>query len=491
MVTRPSSRVAIPAACLALAAVARGYGLEIQSLWLDEFLAFQIGQQDLSGMWRTAAAIHGQSPFYYLAVRGWSEVFGRDSVLVVRSLSVVLGLASLVQAWLFARRWFGPARADLTLVLLAVSPAHLYFSQEARMYPLLAVLLLGALQLAVAAVRDPAARGIGRLVAHGVLVGLALYTHYYAVLFVGTLDVWLLLRRREAPGVVWRIAAVQAAVAIAYLPWVPALLGAASSGGNTFIEFTELKGLYTALVFSLGYSSVPIDSVAKRDLIGTFVSHAPKLAVGGLAFGWLFLAGVRDLWQRDRSLASLVVGWILLPILFATLVSLFFIPAISERYFFPALPFFALVLACGIVATRGLVRWLPVGVVAVLTLQSLVTYYTDPVYGHHDWRQAVERVERRADDGDALLFHPSHIADCYRFYAGDERPWFVANGPDEAGALPADRRYWLVISHPRPQRDRILARLEERFRRVDYQRIPRGEGIDIYLFEPRGDVESS
>jgi hypothetical protein len=47
----------------------RCFGLEIQSLWLDEFMAFSIGQQPLDVLWRRAGGITGQSPFYYVILR--------------------------------------------------------------------------------------------------------------------------------------------------------------------------------------------------------------------------------------------------------------------------------------------------------------------------------------------------------------------------------------------------------------------------------------
>lgn len=481
--SRAPSQIAAVSLLVLAALLLRASGLERQSLWLDEFLAFSIGQSSFPELLRLSQGIHGQSPFYYVVVKGWTALFGRDDVTVIRSLSVALGMLSLLQAYAFARRFAGPSHAAVTLAILAFSPFHLYFSQEARMYPLLMVEILAAAHLILSALRCPAARTLPRWAGLAVVSTCALYTHYYAVLFLSVLGLLALLSARSDPAVFRGVAGAYGAAALLYLPWLPAVIEAARSGGNSFIQYAELKGLYTLLTFSLGYSSVVIDAPAKRDLIGTFLRHGPLLAAGAASFGWLFLSGLRALWRRDRQLFQLVALVLVLPITAATLISLR-LPIISERYFTPALPFFALVLAFGVLAGRGWRKWVPTAAAAVLITHSLWNYHANPRFGHHDWRRAAEIVETAIGPGEEIVLYPDYVAGCFRFYAGDEHPMRSVSSPRQLAGLPADRSYWLVSSHGR-RLDEVVAAFEDRFARSRHELLPRGEGISIYRFEPR------
>jgi len=469
---------------LAAGALLRFVALDHQSLWLDEFLAFLIGQGEVGQVLEKTRAIAGQSPFYYFVVEAWSAVFGRDSAVVVRALSATLGVLSLLQLYFFARRFAGEAQARVALAILAFSPLHLYFSQEARMYPLLLVLVLAIVHLCLAAARDAGARGLPRMAAIALLTAAALYTHYYAVLFLAALDLFLVLTWRRSGAAIPRIALAQIVGAIAYLPWIPALFQAAEGGGNTFIRFVGLKGLYTAFTFALGYSSVVLDATTKDAIPRQFLAAWPRVVLGAVAFGALAFQGVRALWRGDRELLLLLALLLGLPVAIATLVSLR-MPIISERYFSPALPFFALLLACGIVAARGVARWAPLAIAAVLVGHSLAVYYFDPRFGNHDWPAAVRWVDERRTPGEVLLFHPAFIEPCFRFYGREAGPGQGLDRAEAVSALGADGRYVLVVSHARSELGAIVEALDARFERVDEVWLPRGEGIRVLRYAPR------
>ncbi len=469
---------------VAAGALLRFVALDHQSLWLDEFLAFLIGQGDPGELLERTRAIAGQSPFYYVVVHFWSVLFGREDAVVVRALSATFGVVSLAQLYLFARRFAGESQARVALAILTLSPLHLYFSQEARMYPLLLVLVLAIVHLCLSAVRAPAARGLLRMAAIAALTAAALYTHYYALLFVAALDVFLVLTWRRSGAVIPRIALAQLVGAIAYLPWIPALLQAADSGGNAFIRFVGLKGLYAAYTFALGYSSVVLDATTKDAIPQQFLAAWPRVILGAVAFGALVLQGVRGLWRADRDLLLLLALLLGLPVAIATLVS-FRMPIISERYFSPALPFFALLLGYGIVAARGVARWAPLAIAGLLVAHSLSHYWFDPRFGNHDWRAATQWVSAHRSRGEVLLFHPAFIEPCFRFYARDVGAGQGIDASEEVAALASGGTYALVVSHARPELTAILEALDRRFERVEEVWLPRGEGIRVLRYAPR------
>ncbi|MBD0337541.1 MAG: glycosyltransferase family 39 protein, partial [Cyanobacteria bacterium Co-bin13] len=91
-------------------------------------------------------------PLYYLLARGWVQIFG-SSVVALRSLSVLIGLLLFPALYWFCQELLGTGEkaafqppvgptAGLALALVAVSPYHVLYAQEAREYGLWAVLTL-------------------------------------------------------------------------------------------------------------------------------------------------------------------------------------------------------------------------------------------------------------------------------------------------------------------------------------------------------------
>ena len=139
---------------VAAAAGLRGLRLGWQPLWWDEGYSIYFATEPLGRMlWLTAHDIH--PPLYYALLHGWTALRGQAPNLS-DFLSALIGDASIgVIAWLAMRST--PERravAWVAALLLALSPMHLFYSQEVRMYGLamlLGMLSSGLLWLCVAA----------------------------------------------------------------------------------------------------------------------------------------------------------------------------------------------------------------------------------------------------------------------------------------------------------------------------------------------------
>jgi mannosyltransferase len=128
-------------AVLLLAAFLRFYALDQSSLWSDEGNTWAMLGRDVAAIAHAAAAdIH--PPGYYWLLKLWSMVFG-SSAYTMRSLSAAAGVLLVAVIMLIGRRaapgaqgrWLGLIAAFVA----AVNPFQIYYSQEARMYMLLAL----------------------------------------------------------------------------------------------------------------------------------------------------------------------------------------------------------------------------------------------------------------------------------------------------------------------------------------------------------------
>ena len=93
----------------------------------------------------TAQDIH--PPLYYALLHAWAALLGTGPA-ALRLLSLVVGVLTIPLLYLVARRMLSTRAALLAALLLTISPLHVYYSQEVRMYGLVALLSVGVLAAA-------------------------------------------------------------------------------------------------------------------------------------------------------------------------------------------------------------------------------------------------------------------------------------------------------------------------------------------------------
>lgn len=203
---------------LALALCLRLYELTGAAIWGDESSSLFLARYAPLPLWQHAAHdVH--PPLYFYLLHLWIGVFG-ESVLSLRLLSALCGtLAVFLGGWL-AWRLAGRRTAWLAVLLLALLPTAVRYSQEVRMYALLGCWLLAA-TLALLYWLDEGRRRY--LLAYALLMSAAFYTHYFSLFGLLVHWAWLAslpgspLRRRD-----WWLANL--AIAVLFLPWLPGLL---------------------------------------------------------------------------------------------------------------------------------------------------------------------------------------------------------------------------------------------------------------------------
>lgn len=132
-------------------------------------------------------------PLYYALAWFWTQLWGTGE-WGLRSLSALAGVATVPVAYLVALELRGRRAGLFAAALVAVNPMLLWYSQEARAYALFALLCAVSLLYCVRALRGGRPRDF---VLWGVVSGLALATHYFAVFPLAAEAIWLLRRRRR------------------------------------------------------------------------------------------------------------------------------------------------------------------------------------------------------------------------------------------------------------------------------------------------------
>ncbi len=170
----------------------RLWALGRSSLWFDEVgVAEAITAPDLGGMLAVMKTHVMAMPLDYLV--GWVSARVCSSDACLRIPSALWGTLSLLAAYLLLRRLTQPRAALVGMLLLALTPIHLYYSQELRFYAALVFFyLLGTLLLWDALARP----SLARWAAAALVVGIGGYFHIYVLLCYTNGFFWLMLEER-------------------------------------------------------------------------------------------------------------------------------------------------------------------------------------------------------------------------------------------------------------------------------------------------------
>lgn len=165
------------------------------SFWADEIssvIRAQLNRDEFSELMRSVPAM----ALYYALLRFW--IFLGDNEFTVRLLSVGFAVITVPLVYLLGKRLFHTKVGLIAAVLLAVNAFHIQYSQEARSYALVVLLVtLSSLFFARGVERPSSWRSWD---GYAVFTAAAIYAHWYALLvLVAQLCSLAFLPRRNVP----------------------------------------------------------------------------------------------------------------------------------------------------------------------------------------------------------------------------------------------------------------------------------------------------
>jgi hypothetical protein len=421
---------------LLLAAFLRFHLLEAQSFWNDEGNSARLSERSFPAILEgTASDVH--PPLYYLLLRGWRELAG-ETEFGLRSLSAYAGVVTVAvvvalvgQGSRGAGKKGGkeegeigntrgvlnsslvPQHSSLVVagLLATVSPVLVYYSQETRMYALLA--LVAGLSTWVLLVWLGAARS-SRVwaMAYLVLVAAGLYIHYFFPAVIAAQGAVVVLWRPDP-----QLATAQAAdrharnrllvwfglataAAVLYLPWLPIFIRQISGRGGAPVSLVNFAAQSTRWLV-LGSTVDPNQAIWA-------VSAAVALVILGVALG------------GRRSLPFLLLAAI-------PLVIMFLVGATDPAFFK-----FMLVVVPFLLALMGLAwraRWPWSAIPAALTvavlagsLVSLGNLYGNPAFARADYRGMAARVAAEGHPNAGIILVAPNQWEAFTYYHRDGAP---------------------------------------------------------------------
>ena len=366
-----------------------------QSFWLDEGAQMLMSEKSLTFQW-FGRVNDFHPPLYYWITHFWLQL-GR-SEWFLRLPSVFFGVATVYLVYLLGTKLFNEKLGLISALFLAVAPYHLYYSQEARMYSLLAFLAIASMLFLVER----------KWFAYLLTTTAMLYTHYAAFFLLPAQVIWVIFWQRKTAS---RFSQNLFLSLLFYFPWLAQFFKQLGAGSNlvsllpswrSVASLPVIKALpLTFIKFSLGRIS--------------FIDKRVYALVAGLVaviFGYLFYQALKKLTKEKIFL----LNWLALPLLLTLTISLFMPMYQPFRLLFTITPFY-LLLAVGVASLNK--KWQPSAIVAVLliSLSGLGIYYANPRFQRENWREATAYIEAHDPENSVAIFKFSDSFAPYQWYS--------------------------------------------------------------------------
>lgn len=375
-----------------------------QSLWLDEAINVMAAKSfSFFGMLTQYAVADFHPPGWFAILWFWGKLFGYSEV-AVRIPSVIFGVLTVYVTYLIGKKLVSKNLGLLAALLLSINPLHIYYSQEARMYALAALVVAVNILIFTKIIKGERVSLILLVISN---LGILLSDYVAYFIFPAQL-VFLLVTKRIEIVKKWILALV-GALALGSL-WLPVFLTQLDTGAIASSKLPTWK----FVVGGFDFKTLPLTFVkfiiGRISLVDKVIYAAVLLPVVSL-FGYLLWKGMKNLSNLPRNL---LIAWVIIPPMIATIVS-FFIPVYSYFRILFIVPGFVILIANGILSFKDKLRYGFLAAVILIEIFCSLLYLLNPYYQRDDWKGLVNFF--KSIQPEVILFESSGTLPPFDYYA--------------------------------------------------------------------------
>ena len=375
-----------------------------QSLWLDEAIGAIIAKSfSFSDIIFKFPLTDNHPPLYYLILKAWTTFFGYSEISL-RIPSVIFGVAAIYLVFKIVKE-FTKINPLVPALLLATSPLHIYYSQEARMYSLACFLATGAVYYFLRILKES-----GRLfdwAVFSIFYTALAFSDYVPVFLYPVFVIYALVKQLDRN---WWGKFVLANTPLAVLGtfWIPILRVQSEKGRwllSTLPAWGEIAGGATVKHLQALFSKFILGRVSFFDkniyLILVLIAAVPFV-----------IALLRAI--KSGKAGGIFWLWLIVPSALGFAASFWFPVFIYFRYVF-ILPAFYILLSLGL-SGHFKFRKILIGGILAVNMLGLSIYIFDKNQQREDWRGAVQFTEGNLKKDEAVIFdYPEPFAP-YQWY---------------------------------------------------------------------------
>jgi uncharacterized membrane protein len=372
---------------LIIAVILRIIYLGKQDIWFDEFFSIEQAGKDILYLWSNQL-IYPNPPVYYNLLHFWLILFGK-SIIAARAFSASWGILLIPSLYYIGSKLCSWRVGLYAAILIAISPFHIYYSQEARMYSLLAFLGLFSIFFFYSAIIKVKTK---YWFGYTFFTIVALYVHNYSFFLVlGQIIFYFIFSRRR----ILKFTICEMLIFALYTYRLSLFPKQIALGLNPWINVPHLKDLVNTFQHYVLLSwHMPLTTQIKVVL--------PILVI---IFGFLFIKSMcfgKDNVPFNLRLFLLICLFCCIIIPFLT--SLYIVPLyVAGRYEIIAYPIFVLMIAIGISTLRkSIARKSLIAIIVVLSLTTLYNYYF--LFQKSNIKSVSTFISKNASKNDILVF---------------------------------------------------------------------------------------
>jgi len=404
---------------------------------------------------------HGNPPFYYIFLNYWTDLFG-DSEFSIRFPSVIFGLLSILVLYYLASSLFNKRIALLSVIILAVNPFHIFFSQQARMYSLFTLFSLLSLFYFFKILKE------GRktnMILYLVFNVLNLYTYYFAIFVLVVECLYFTLFHKDFKSKSKDFMLTNLFIFILFSPQLIKIY-------NGFLSKTS--------EFDWGFNP-------SQYFFSIFSSFLGWNILFTMIVFLLFIFGLLRIKNIDKKLNIFGIFYVLFPLVIGFFLS--FKMVIMSRYFIFILPIYIMFISKGLFNIKY--KWMQILLISGILFIGgfrLAEDYSKP--NHAQWREVVEHIESNSQENDIILFDAGYTRFPFDYYyKGNltrsrllssvnvtENEIFYDNIKSKLKA----NRIWLILSDDFRTDEYYRYKLEQDFRLIDSRQFV---GVQINLYK--------
>ncbi len=411
------TKILILIAIIVLSLLLRIYDLGGESIWYDEGASVYGSKEPMSTIISKSNMVPNLV-LYYTMLYFWVQLFGY-SEFSVRFLSVIFGVLSVYVIYKLGELVFDANIGLLSAFILAISSYHIRYSQEARSYSLLILLVLLSSYYLIKVLENKERKyiigyiisSIGMIYAHGYGIFYLIFQNiYYLVFKRKDIKLWIVVQGIILSFFVlpFLLRDVRESLDTAYDLRIPTL----NSIYNTFEIFVGKEQILYIFILVIIIGLI-IDLVAKKDL---------------------------DKYQ-------FMILWLFVPFIISVIISYTIQPIYHNRYFIASFPTLILLFSKGISNFRKApIILFVLFIVVVLQVPLIEGYYKD--IQKDQWREATNYIENNTKDNDIILLYPKFTKIPFDYYYQKDINYIGINNSLEINSsINNGNRIWLITSH--------------------------------------------
>lgn len=400
-----------------------------QSFWLDEATTANVTRNfNLFEIITKFSPGDFHPPLYYLLSKVWSIPFG-VSEFSLRILSVIVGSLTVFFLYKIAKKYKGENFGLISALLLATSPLHIYYSQEARMYVMETFFVVVSIYLYQSLLKKEKVTNWILFSLSLVLIG---FTDYLPLLILPVFFIHSVFIKKNFK---WfkKLSISLLPLFIIFIFWLPIFTKQLSGGLSVFSDspiWWRVLGRFSFKELFL----IPLKFVIGR------ISFFNKILYLFVLLPYIFLFGLLFLKQKKQlKTLSFPLLWFFVPLLLTVALS-FRISVLSYFRLIFILPAFYFFLSFSIESLKKPIKNIVTVAIILFNLAFSCIYFFNPRFHREDWRGLVSFIENTSLNNEAVtLFVRDSQMEAYNYYSTDQ---IKAIAPDQFE--PGSKTVWLM-----------------------------------------------